>query len=215
MWNIKKILLVVIACIMVISSICVCQKEKVKVGVIDGVIREEKLDSLENIEYVAYTNLDEKDASLHGEKVLEIIRENNNVDVQYVSVEEKNNCINVENVVTAIEYLVEKNVDVINMSLAFSEDNAKLKNAIEKANKKGILVIAASSNIGVPSFPAMYPEVIAISKKNSILYNENSIEVDKYGCTSFDTAYVTNIVIKEKLLGKKKEKIVDILRGKI
>ena len=165
MWNIKKILLVVIICIMVISSMCVCQKEKVKVGVIDGVIREEKLDSLENIEYVAYTNLDEKDASLHGEKVLEIIRENNNADVQYVSVEEKNNCINVENVVTAIEYLVEKNVDVINMSLAFSEDNAKLKNAIEKANKKGILVIAASSNIGVPSFPAMYPEVIAISKK--------------------------------------------------
>lgn len=67
--------------------------------------------------------------------------------------------------VAAIEALAERGVRVINLSLS-GPPNEVLQNAIEAAQAKGIVIIAAAGNNGAgaePSYPAAYPGVIAVT----------------------------------------------------
>ena len=61
-----------------------------------------------------------------------------------------------------IEWAIEKDVDVINMSFR-SGESASVKRAIEKATEKGIICVGASGNSGDHGvqFPATHPDVIA------------------------------------------------------
>jgi subtilisin family serine protease len=67
-------------------------------------------------------------------------------------------------VVRGINWGIEKKVDVINLSLGSDFSNNSEKNAVEKAEKAGIVVVAASGNDGksTVSFPAAYPTVFAV-----------------------------------------------------
>ncbi|MFC1460330.1 S8 family serine peptidase [Microvirga arabica] len=67
--------------------------------------------------------------------------------------------------VMALEALAEKNVRVVNMSLS-GPPNEVLRRAIESAQAKGMVIIAAAGNNGAgaePSYPAAYPGVIAVT----------------------------------------------------
>jgi subtilisin family serine protease len=67
--------------------------------------------------------------------------------------------------VFAIEALAERGVRVMNLSLS-GPANTVLENAIEAAQAKGVVIIAAAGNNGAgaePSYPAAYPEVIAVT----------------------------------------------------
>lgn len=57
------------------------------------------------------------------------------------------------------------NADVINMSLGSSSGNSLLANAVAYADSMGVILVAAAGNDAVygVSFPAAYPEVIAVS----------------------------------------------------
>jgi subtilisin family serine protease len=71
----------------------------------------------------------------------------------------------VVSLVAAMEALAEQDVRVINMSLS-GPPNAVLKKAISAAHAKGIIIIAAAGNRGAkaePSYPAAYPDVIAVT----------------------------------------------------
>jgi hypothetical protein len=71
----------------------------------------------------------------------------------------------VTTLVMALEALAEKNVRVVNMSLS-GPPNEVLKRAIESAQAKGMIIIAAAGNNGAgaePSYPAAYPGVIAVT----------------------------------------------------
>ncbi|GEO18392.1 S8 family serine peptidase [Microvirga aerophila] len=71
----------------------------------------------------------------------------------------------VMSLVAAVEALAERGVQVMNLSLS-GPPNTVLKKAIEAAQAKGIVIIAAAGNNGAgaePSYPAAYPGVIAVT----------------------------------------------------
>lgn len=72
-------------------------------------------------------------------------------------------------VVNAIYYAIDKNVDIISMSLGMSESNDKLEKAVKEAINKNILVVCAAGNEGHGSadnfnysYPAAYVDVISV-----------------------------------------------------
>jgi hypothetical protein len=71
----------------------------------------------------------------------------------------------VTSLVTAIETLAERGVRVINLSLS-GPANEVLQKAMAAAQAKGIVIVAAAGNNGAgaePSYPAAYPDVIAVT----------------------------------------------------
>ncbi|WP_201839259.1 S8 family serine peptidase [Microvirga zambiensis] len=71
----------------------------------------------------------------------------------------------VMSLVAAVEALAERGVQVMNLSLS-GPPNEVLQKAIEAAQAKGIMVVAAAGNNGPgaePSYPAAYPGVIAVT----------------------------------------------------
>lgn len=72
---------------------------------------------------------------------------------------------NLSNMLKAAEWLAEKKVKVVNMSIAGSS-NAVLTFVINKLMDKGIAVVAAAGNFGAeakPAWPAAHPKVIAVT----------------------------------------------------
>ena len=76
---------------------------------------------------------------------------------------------NVSWVVNAINYAIEKDVDIISMSLGMSQGDTKLERAIKTAIGRNILVVCAAGNEGDGnydafeySYPAAYVDVISV-----------------------------------------------------
>ncbi|QIZ65937.1 S8 family peptidase [Geobacillus subterraneus] len=80
---------------------------------------------------------------------------------------------NVSAVLSGIEWAIEHDIDIINLSLAAPEDAPALKAAIQKAYESGILVVAAAGNNGYANgagdtveYPAKYDSAIAVAAVN-------------------------------------------------
>ncbi len=68
----------------------------------------------------------------------------------------------------ALSWLEQLDVDIVNMSFSGPQDPAFAR-AIERMSKKGIIFTAAAGNMGPtasPSYPAAYPNVIAVTAVN-------------------------------------------------
>ena len=68
-------------------------------------------------------------------------------------------------VVNAIHSAIDEDADVINLSLTAIHTTA-LENAIERAHKEGVVVVAAAGNSGATGnreYPAAYENVIAVA----------------------------------------------------
>lgn len=61
--------------------------------------------------------------------------------------------------------VAEQGTPIINLSLGGTEDSQFLRNAISDLSKQGVVILAASGNEPVtsPTYPAAYPEVIAVT----------------------------------------------------
>jgi subtilisin family serine protease len=69
------------------------------------------------------------------------------------------------NILKGLDWAVEKGARVVNMSFAGPSD-PRLREALAKANRKGVVLIAAAGNAGArspPLFPAADPNVIAVT----------------------------------------------------
>lgn len=79
-----------------------------------------------------------------------------------------------------IIWAVNHGADVINLSLGNYQGSAVMKQAVEYAYKKDVVLISASGNdnSSQPSFPASYPEVLAVS---AVDYNGNRATFSNYG----------------------------------
>ena len=69
----------------------------------------------------------------------------------------------------SIDWLVEQRVQVVNLSIAGS-DNRVVRLAFDRARRKGLLLVAAAGNWGSatrPAYPAAYPHVMAITAFDS------------------------------------------------
>lgn len=77
------------------------------------------------------------------------------------------------NLVDAIDYAIEKDMQVINLSLTIREDNDAIRDAVTAAADAGLLVVAAAGNHRSgwdPSvlWPAAYPQVVAVASTDSL-----------------------------------------------
>ena len=72
-------------------------------------------------------------------------------------------------VARAVYYAADRNVDVISISLGADEEDPYLRQAVQYAISKGVVVVAASGNDGCDciSYPARYPEVFAVGSYNA------------------------------------------------
>jgi subtilisin family serine protease len=119
----------------------------------------------------------------HGTHVAGIIAaQNNHIGVLGVAPEASIYAVKVLNrygdgtlstVLAGIEWAIQHNMDIINLSLATSEDSPVLKQAIDKAYQQGLLIVAAVGNNGnkqgtgnTVEYPAKYDSVIAVSAIN-------------------------------------------------
>ncbi|MBD2445807.1 peptidase S8 [Nostoc sp. FACHB-152] len=71
----------------------------------------------------------------------------------------------VADIAEAIKFAADKGADVINMSLGGGGESQLMKDAINYAHRKGVVIIAAAGNESAngASYPARYPHVIGVS----------------------------------------------------
>ena len=95
----------------------------------------------------------------------------------------------IEWIVNAINYAVEKKVDIINMSLGCTCDNESLKRAVKRAVDKGISCVAACGNNGDNNantdelnYPSYYNECISVGSvrysKSKSKFSASNKEID-------------------------------------
>jgi serine protease len=71
----------------------------------------------------------------------------------------------ISDIAEAIRFAADHGADVINMSLGGGGDTLLLREAIAYADRKGVVIVAAAGNenMNAASFPARYPQVIAVA----------------------------------------------------
>ncbi|WP_045506849.1 S8 family peptidase [Bacillus amyloliquefaciens] len=123
----------------------------------------------------------------------------------------------INDVINGINWCIKQEVDIINLSFGFQKDNKGLRNAINKAIEKNIIVIASAGNtLGLSTdYPAKYKNVISVSSINKNLkrdpfsakgkidfvapgvqipvYTPND-KVKTVNGTSFATAFATGVI---------------------
>lgn len=123
---------------------------------------------------------------------------------------------NIEDVTEGIYYAIEKNVDIINISISFEDEDKEMEEAIQLAKDKNIPVICAAGNNNVIEYPAQYGisagsldptsgNISEFCSKDCVIYapGENVTSTylnDSYETmtgTSMATAKVTGYIAKE------------------
>ncbi|MEK7664024.1 MAG: S8 family peptidase [Patescibacteria group bacterium] len=114
----------------------------------------------------------------HGSHVAGIVAALNNsvgvvgagpsADLYGVKVLNRNGSGFLSDIIEGIEWSVNNNIQVINMSLGTSSNVQSLHDAVIAAKNAGVVVVAAAGNSGGSVlYPAAYPEVIAVSATDS------------------------------------------------
>ncbi|OZM56508.1 hypothetical protein CIB95_12100 [Lottiidibacillus patelloidae] len=90
---------------------------------------------------------------------------------------------NISNLIKGIEFAVEKNVDIINLSLGSYVNMKSLRDAIKLAYENDILVVCAVGNDNDSDimYPAYYKEVLAVASTNET--NSEKANFSNYGIT--------------------------------
>jgi subtilisin family serine protease len=108
-----------------------------------------------------------------------------NAKLLNVKVVEDNGMVSPSNVAKGIVWAVDHGAKVINMSFVIPTDSNKLAAAVKYAAEHGVILVAASGNyVNSLTYPAAYPDVIAVAALNpdSTLWagsNDNA-RVDAY-----------------------------------
>lgn len=93
---------------------------------------------------------------------------NPTVDLISAKVLDENNQTTVERVISAIDWAIEQDANIISMSFGMQEDSAKLHKAIQRAYRAGVLIIASAGNGEKVEYPAAYEEVMAVGAVDSL-----------------------------------------------
>lgn len=202
----------------------------VKIAILDSGINSE-LEELKGYVVKKFNTFDNSSKTVpkngHGTMVASIIAATNygnlqvglNKNVQLYDVQVLNDEAvgKVENTVAGINWAIEQDVDIINMSYGFSNDDINFKKAINKAYDNGIIIVAAAGNtMGLSTnYPAKYPHVLSISAidnemdifsyagKGKIDYVAPGVnvpvlniqgELEYQSGTSFATAYAAGVI---------------------
>lgn len=139
-------------------------KNDVRIAIIDSGINHEKCSMPLNLT----KNIDMKDRDHHGDIIAKIIHKvYSDAIIIPIKVYGKSDKPNNERMVKAINYAIDNNADVINISLSIRESNPKVERVMEKAKKRGIYIVCASANNkGVEGFPSCSINTISCSARN-------------------------------------------------
>lgn len=153
-----------------------------------------------------------------------------NIRLYDVKVLNKEGKSDIETVVRGIEWCIEKEVNIINISFGFEVNHEKLEKIIQKALSKDIIIVASSGNtLGLRvDYPAKYEGVISVSALNpnlqrssisgkgkidyaapgvNILTTDSKGNYSKFDGTSFATAFVSGTI--GTLISNTEEKITN------
>ena len=132
--------------------------EKVKVALLDsGIDYQEGLNVKERVNLIEDDNEFSpmfEDSSNHGTSIASLIVSNNgkvkginkNVELYSARILDENKQAPISRVVEGIYWAIDKKVNIISISFGTNQYSEALKQAIDEANAKGILVIAAAGN---------------------------------------------------------------------
>ena len=194
----------------------------VKIGIIDSRI-DDKYFSEYDVVGLENTVTDPVIAN-HGTTILSIIKQKNDAQIYYASTLDSSLKANLDDVVKAIYWCTQNDVDIINMSFATTEDNPLLREAIRYAIENHIIIVASCINYyDGYSYPGMCNGVISVSdgycNKSTILVKRQTYTVKllngnviQSSGTSYAAAYVTNQISLE-LAGKSSESIIKHLKN--
>lgn len=159
----------------------ITQADTVKVGVIDTGISLSHPDLAANIKG-QYNAINPKksanDDNGHGSHVAGIIAALNNsigvvgagplIDLYAIKVLNRNGSGFLSDVIEGIDVAIQRDLDVINLSLGTYSNVQSFHDAIIRAKAAGLVVVAAAGNSGgAVIYPAAYPEAIAVSATDS------------------------------------------------
>lgn len=207
------------------------KKDKIKVAILDSGINSNHSDLKNKVvkSYDVIQNIDSTtDDFGHGTNIAGIITANHNshgiigvsqnvqiYDIKVLNAEGK---AEINDVLTALLWAYENNVDIINISFGFSKHYSALQEMIDLLVSEGIIIVAASgNNLGQEAdYPARYPNVISVGSINKdssidILSAQGKVDVFAPGKeifttsmsgdyetvrgTSFSTAYITGTLV--------------------
>jgi minor extracellular protease Epr len=178
--------------------------EGFKIAVIDtGIASHEDLEIHGGVSFVTGTDSYEDDHG-HGTHVAGIIAaRNNEIGVVGIVPEAKLYAVKVldakgsafiSDVIAGIDWAIENDMDIINLSLGTRLSYSVFKAVVDKANDQGILVVAAAGNDGTPdgrgdnvNYPARYESVIAVgaitpeNARTAFSSTGNAVEVSAPG----------------------------------
>lgn len=180
-----------IACVAGNSAENKYRGKRVKVAVIDSGI--DTHDELNTKAWVDFSNkvkgYKPTDNSGHGTSMAGVIAARMNgigfqgiasdSEIYSVKVLDCENTASVSTIIKALEWCIENDVDIVNMSFGMNQYSAILADEIAKAYNHGILLIgAAGNNTKKVQYPAAYPEVISVGSIDKDLkesdFSENS-----------------------------------------
>ena len=150
--------------------------KNIKVAVIDSGI--DPHDELLTCDWIDFTEKSETeynptDNSGHGTNIAGVIaaRENgigvvgiaNNADLYSIKTLDKENKASVSKVIKAIEWCIDNEIDVINMSFGMEYYSKALEEVVKCAADRGIIMVAASgNNVESVNYPAAFDDVISV-----------------------------------------------------
>jgi subtilisin len=156
------------------------KERRIRVGIIDTGINTSHPDLKGNI-VEGVSTLDDstsyEDDYGHGTHIAGIIGANSSygitginpyVDIYAVKAFNKSGKGNLADIIEGMDWLLRRQVNVINMSFSTSETNSTFVRVIQAAYSRGVIMVAAAGNDGGPvNYPAKFPEVVAVSATDS------------------------------------------------
>ncbi len=178
--------------IKVINTLDAWTDSKVNVGVIDTGIYLNHFDLVPINQGYNTINADQQpnDPHGHGTHVAGTIaaRKNDegvvgvapNIELYPVKAFNEDGSAKMSSLIEALQWSIENNIKVLNMSFGVGKDNDTLQESISKTHQAGITMIAAAGNDGADTidFPARYSEVIAVGAINE---NKELADFSNYG----------------------------------
>lgn len=100
----------------------------------------------------------------------------------------ENGICKLESVVAAMKYCLELNIKIVNISFGvnYIDNDDILKDIVNIAVEKGIIIIAAVSKNGIVTYPAYYDGVISVGVQNELKLRKNKIRTNKNPLSTVD-----------------------------
>lgn len=184
---------------------------RVKISIIDSGYKsyDNTIKNIKGYSFISEGNENYEDSSGHGTKVTNLIDGmNSNIEFFIAKVLDEYSNGTEEDVISAIEWSIKQDVDIINMSISSYKKSSDLKDVIDKAIREGIIIVAPVGNEfdlkkGI-SYPAKYSNVLAIGSVNSELkhadFSNIGSELD-FVTKGEDIEVITMYGLKEKNSG--------------